>query len=137
VELFEAIRRDKRLDESVSVRGLADRYGVHRRTVRQFALASAVPPEGKVPERAAPRLNPVRPLIDAMLREDLDAPRKQRHTARRVLTRLVDEHGHTEVTYSTVRDYVRVRRPEIWAEAGRSLERAYVPQCHEPGAEAK
>jgi hypothetical protein len=29
--------------------------------------------------------------MEAMLRSDLDAPRKQRHTARRVLARLVDE----------------------------------------------
>ena len=136
VELFEAIRRDRRLDESLSVRGLADRYGVHRRTVRQ-ALASALPPQRKTPQRPAPRLDPVKALIDAMLREDLDAPRKQRHTARRVHARLVEEHGHGEVTYSTVRDYVRVRRPEIWAEAGRALEQAFVPQCHEPGAEAE
>ena len=135
VELFEAIRRDKRLDESLSIRGLADRYGVHRRTVRQ-ALASAVPPQRKVPARPAPRLDPVKGLIDAMLREDLDAPRKQRHTARRVHARLIDEH-QVEVTYSTVRDYVRVRRPQIWAEAGRTLEQVFVPQSHEPGGEAE
>ncbi|HTW03723.1 MAG TPA: hypothetical protein VMF87_25715 [Streptosporangiaceae bacterium] len=41
-----------------------------------------------------------------MLREDLEAPKKQRHTARRVLARLVDEHGVTAISYSTVRDYV-------------------------------
>ena len=136
VELFEAIRRDRRWDESLSVRGLADRYGVHRRTVRQ-ALAAAVPPERKAPVRVVPRLDPARPLIDAMLRGDLEAPRKQRHTARRVHARLVDEHGLGEITYSTVRDYVRVRRPQIWAEAGRSAEQVFVPQTHEPGAEAE
>jgi DNA-directed RNA polymerase specialized sigma24 family protein len=46
VELFEKIRRDRRLDE-LSIRELADRHGVHRRTVRQ-ALAAAVPPPRRV-----------------------------------------------------------------------------------------
>jgi transposase len=135
VELFEAIRRDHRR-EGLSIRGLADRYRVHRRAVRQ-ALGSPEPPARKVAVRAAPRLDPAKPLIDGMLREDLDAPRKQRHTARRVLARLVDEHGMGEITYSTVRDYVRVRRPEIWAQAGRSWGEVFVPQTHEPGAEAE
>ena len=135
VELFEAIRRDARVEE-LSIRGLSDRYGVHRRTVRQ-ALASAEPPARKVPVRSAPRLDPAKELIDAMLREDLTAPKKQRHTARKVLSRLIDEHGLTEITYSTVRDYVRDRRPEIWAEAGRSPDEAYVVQVHEPGAQGE
>jgi len=39
-----------------------------------------------------------------MLAEDLTAPRKQRHTARRVLARLVEEHQLTDLTYSAVRD---------------------------------
>jgi hypothetical protein len=41
----------------------------------------------------APRLEPFKAAIDAMLRSDLDAPKKQCHTARRVLARLVGEHG--------------------------------------------
>jgi hypothetical protein len=55
VELFEAIRRDARV-EGLSIRALADRYRVHRRTVRQ-ALESPVPPERKTPARAAPKLD--------------------------------------------------------------------------------
>ncbi len=135
VELFEAIRRDHRRDE-LSIRALADRHGVHRRTVRQ-ALENAVPPERKPPVRAAPKLDPAKALIDAMLIVDLTAPRKQRHTARRILARLVEEHQMTDLTYSAVRDYVAKRRPEILAVAGKAVEEAYVPQTHEPAAEAE
>lgn len=42
VELYERIRKDNR-DDGLSIRALADRYHVHRRTVRE-ALASATPP---------------------------------------------------------------------------------------------
>ncbi len=131
VELYEAIRRDAPR-EDLGIRELAARHGVHRRTVRQ-ALASPTPPPRSFP---APRLDAAKRLIDAMLRVDLDAPRKQRHTARRVLARLVDEH-QLEVSYSSVRDYVARRRPEIAAEAGRAIEAGFVPQTHLPGAEAE
>ena len=135
VELFADIRRDARI-EGCSIRELADRYHVHRRTVRQ-ALASAVPPPRKTPERTSPRLAAFQAAIDAMLRADLDAPRKQRHTARRVLARLVDEHEAVGLSYSTVRDYVARRRPQIAAEAGKPLETGFVPQTHPPAAEAE
>ena len=135
VELFEAIRRGHRR-EDLSIRQLAARHGVHRRTVR-LALASAEPPPRRVSQRAAPKLDRVAPLVDAMLREDLTAPRKQQHTARRVLARLVDEHSVTDVSYWTVRDYVAKRRPQIAAEAGRVLEQVFVPQSHGPGDEGE
>jgi len=133
--VFEAIRRGRRDDPDVSIRELATRHGVHRRTVRQ-ALASAQPPARRVPLRVAPVLDPVKPLIDAMLREDLTAPRKQRHTALRVRVRLLEEH-QLVVAYSTVRDYVRGARPRIAAEAGKALAEVFVPQTHTAGAEAE
>ena len=135
MEQFAAIRRDHRV-EGLSIRALADRHRVHRRTVRQ-ALESAVPPARKTPRRVAPRLEPFRAAVDDMLRSDLDAPKKQRHTVRRVLARLVDEHGAAGLSYSTVRDHVRKRRPQIAAEAGKALEVGFVPQTHSPAAEAE
>ena len=68
VELYEAIRREARRAE-LSIRALAERHGVHRRTVRA-ALASAVRAPRKVPVRVAPELEAAKPLIDAMLVED-------------------------------------------------------------------
>ena len=73
-----------------------------------------------------------------MLREDLAAPRKQRHTARRVFERLADEHG-AQVSYSYVAKYVGRRRAEIAAEDRDGAEglAGFVPQAREPGAEAE
>ena len=42
-----------------------------------------------------------------------------------------------DLSYSTVRDYVAKRRPEIAAEAGRPLESGCVPQTHPPAAEGE
>ena len=134
VELFAAIRRDARVEE-YSIRELARRHGVHRRTVRQ-ALASADPPPRKTPTRVAPKLGSFVEVVDAMLVADLDAPRKQRHTARRVHARLLDEHD-AQVSYSTVRDYVRRRRPEIAVEHGKVAAVAMIPQDHAPAVEAE
>jgi hypothetical protein len=78
VEQFAAIRRDHRVEGS-SIRALAEKHRVHRRTVRR-ALESAVPPPRKTAPRVAPRLEPFKAAIDEMLRSDLDAPKKQRHS---------------------------------------------------------
>lgn len=111
VELFAQIRRDARV-EGLSIRELARRHGVGRPTVRQ-ALEHAEPPARKPRVRTAPRLDAFKPAIDDMLRQDLDAPKKQRHTARRIFARLADEHHATDLSYSTVRNYVRRRRSDI------------------------
>ena len=131
VELFEQIRRDRDCD-GLSLRALAAKHHVHRRTVKQ-ALESAVPPARRRPEgRPAPRLGAYRELIDEWLIADLVAPRKQRHTARRMWRRLVDEHGAV-VAEATVREHVRKRRREL----GLTVGEVFVPQVHAPGRTAE
>ena len=131
VEQFEQIRRD-RDREGLSIRALAERHGVHRRAVRQ-ALASAVPPPKRAPvSRPAPRLGPYRAIVDEWLLADRVAPRKQRHTAKRIWSRLVDEHG-ADVAQTTVRDYVRARKRQLGWPVGD----VFVPQVHAPGMEAE
>lgn len=130
--MFEQIRWARERELPVpSIRVLADRHGVHRRTVRQ-ALEDAVPPPRKRPEgREAPKLGEHHALIDGWLEADKSAPRKQRHTARRIWQRLRDEHG-VDVGEATVRDYVRRRKREM------GLSRAgFVPQSHLPARTAE
>jgi transposase len=131
VELFEEIRRDRRLNQ-LSIRELAERHGVHRRAVRQ-ALVSAVPPPRKAyPPRRRPAIDPWATVIDAWLMADRDAPRKQRHTARRVWQRLVAEHQAT-LSEVTVSRHVARRRVEL----GLVQHEVSVPQSHLAGAEAE
>jgi transposase len=130
VELYEQIRRVHER-EGLSIRALERRFKTHRRSVRE-ALASAVPPERKVPDRVAPVLDPWKATIEEWLAADAAAPKKQRHTARRVWQRLVDERG-AEIGESTVRRYVTEvrRRREL------PLVEIAVPQTHELGEEAE
>ena len=130
MELFAKIRRDRRI-EGLGTRRLAERYGVGRDTVR-LALKNAEPPARKVPARESPRLGPFKTAIDEMLRADLTAPRKQRHTATRIWNRLIDEHG-SDVSYPAVRDYVRARRREILEDAGDFVRDGDGPAAASPG----
>jgi transposase len=131
VELFEQVRRDREF-EGLSIHALARRHRVHRRTVRQ-ALESPLPPARTRPRgRPAPKLGEWRGLIDSWLEADRQAPRKQRHTAKRIHERLRDEHG-VEVSERQVRRYVRERRRAL----GELVDEVFVPLCSQPGAEAE
>ncbi len=133
-ELIAAIRRDVRA--GMSNRAIQRKYGVGYRAVVQ-ASVSPWPVERKEYSARGSKLEPFEPVIDAILRADLDAPRKQRHSAIRIYQRLIDEHALTGVSYSVVQRYIQDRRPQILAESGRGPAKIFIPQTHHPGEEAE
>ena len=131
VELFEQIRKDRRI-ERLSIRELAERHSVHRRTVRQALASPLPPPRNQYPARPRRAMEPYVEIVDGWLLADREIPRKQRHTARRIWQRLVAEHG-ASCSEVTVSRYVARRRIEL----GLKNIEVFVPQSHEPGAEAE
>ena len=131
VELFEQIRRDYEFGVG-TIRGVAGRFGVHRRMVRQ-ALKDAMPPERKQIGRRKPKLEPAQGFIDQIIEGDRKAPRKQRHTARRIFLRIAEELPGCEVSEVTVRHYVRKRKQEL----GLGSRSTCVPQSYDWGQEAQ
>ena len=131
MELFAEIRREYQFGVG-TIKGVSRKLGVHRRVVRQ-ALTDAVPPARPYPARAKPTLDPVQALIDQILEADRTAPRKQRHTARRIHDRLQRERPDAPVAASTVRAYVRG-----WKRAqGLTGRTVCVPQTYAWGQEAQ
>lgn len=130
VELFERIRQERIL-HGKSIRQIAAELHVHRRAVRQ-AIKDATPPKRRPPERLPTVLTTsLRQVIDTWLLADQDAPRKQRHTARRIFHRLANEHDF-QGGETTVRRYVRLRRRELFVPKD-----TFVPRDHLPGHEAE
>src|ERR1700735_471426 len=109
VELYAAIRRDARA--GMSGRAIEKKYRVGRRTIVK-ALASAWPEPRKGMTPRGSKLDAFKPAIDEILKADLDAPRKQRHTITRIYRRLMDEHQMADVSYPVVRAYVAERQPQ-------------------------
>lgn len=131
VELFEAIRREYEFGVG-TIQGVARTLGIHRRLVRE-ALASATPAARKRPVRARPAIEPLVTFIDEILQADRKAPRKQRHTAHRIYTRIRQERPACLVAEGTIRRYVRERK----AALGLLARETFVPQSYDWGVEAQ
>ena len=132
VEEIEAIRRAY-YREHRSVRAIAREQQHGRRVVREAIAGTSPGPRRYRLTRPKRRwvLDPVTPLIDAWLEADRGAPRKQRHTAKRVYDRLVAEHRFAG-SERRVREYVTE-----WRRAHRSEAAGFVPLAYAPGAEAQ
>jgi len=131
VELFEQIRREYTHGVG-TIKGVAQKFGVHRRMVRE-AIGSAVPKPRKEAKRERAKMAPLIPWIEEVLVSDQKAPRKQRHTAHRIWCRLKAECPEVDVAESTVRQYVRQRKIELGLGQGE----VFIPQTYQWGQEGQ
>ena len=123
VEIYAAVRNFVLVKRN-SQREAARVFGVSRDTVAKMCAYSAPPGYRRSKPPVRPKLDPFVAIIDAILKADRQAPRKQRHTAKRIFERLRDEHGFTG-GITIVTDYVR--------EARHRTAEKFVPLSHPPG----
>src|SRR5690348_5442664 len=123
VETYQRLRRACHVD-GMSIREAAKQFGLHRNTVKK-ALQFSLPPgyQRSRPIRR-PKLEGYTGLIDAILADDKERPKKQHHTAKRIHERLRDEYGFMG-GYTIVKDYVQ-------QQTQRSRE-MFVPLLHPAG----
>ena len=94
VELYAQVRRSVFI-EGLSEREAAKRFGLARGTVRKM-LRYATPPGYRRRQPAQrPKLDPFTGIVDQILIDDQERPKKQRHTAKRIFDRLRDEYDFT------------------------------------------
>ena len=106
---------------------IARELGVSRNTVAKYADMEDMSPAPPLPaERARPSLAGHEEWIDSALAAELGAPRKQRHTAKRIYDRLVAERGYSG-SYSSVCRHVAEWRAGRAAAGGGFLELEWAP----------
>ena len=123
MEHWSEIRR-RVLTGELSKRQACEQYQIHWKTLVKILMHEEPPGYRRLQPARRPTIEPALPVIRQILDEDTKAPRKQRHTAKRIWQRLRDEHGFTG-GYTVVKDAVRemvVGRKEV-----------FLPLEHRPG----
>jgi len=123
MQLWTEIRR-RVLAEGLSKRQACREYDLHWHTLTKILGHTEPPGYRQARPRVKRKLEPFLPVIHEILKQDQQAPRKQRHTAQRIFDRLRAEHGY-DGGYTMVKDAVRAWRNQH-AEV-------YMPLIHSPG----
>lgn len=119
--------------EGCSLREIMRRSGYHYETVKKYLDMEDFNDPPKPPKELPSLLDSLKPVIDKWLEDDLKAPRKQRHTAKRVYDRLQEEYPEQlEVKLRTVQYYVSMKKKELYTEKSKG----YLPLDH-PAGEAQ
>ena len=108
--------RDLFYNQGLNMAEIAEKLGCDWRTVKKYVDREDFSPPTPIPEsevKHESKLDPFKPLIDQWLSDDKKAPRKQRHTAKRVFSRLREEASGFECSYRLVADYVSGKKKSL------------------------
>lgn len=123
MEIWKEVRREV-LTGQLSQRAACRKYGLGWHTLKKI-LAHEAPPGYRLSQpRKKRKLEPFLPVIQQILEDDRQAPKKQRHTAHRIFERLREEHGYTGGE-TVVKDAVRA-----WKQGHQEV---FLPLSHPPG----
>jgi transposase len=123
MENWTEIRR-RVLVDGQSKRSVCREFDIHWDTLQKILGHPQPPGYRHSGPRLRPKLEPFLPVIHQILRDDTKAPRKQRHTAKRIFERLRDEYGY-EGKLTIVKEAVAAYR--------RSHAEVFVPLAHRAG----
>jgi transposase len=122
MEKWAEIRR-RVLNGEMSKRAACAEYEIHWDTLDKI-LTHSEPPGYRRTKPRESKLESFLPVIEEILKSDREVHRKQRHTAKRIFERLVDEHGY-EGGETIVKDAVR-----SFKQKHREV---FLPLSHPPG----
>jgi transposase len=123
MENWAEIRR-RVLVDGLSKRAACRQYDLHWDMLTKVLEHPEPPGYRRIAPRPRPKLDPFLGVIHQILEDDKKAPRKQRHTARRIFERLRDEHAYT--------GGLTIVKEAVAAWRTRSAE-VFVPLAHPPG----
>ena len=123
MEVWTEIRR-RVLTKELSRREACVKYRVGWHTLEKILAYDEPPGYRQTKPRAKPKIAEFLPIIHEILVADRQAPKKQRHTARRIWQRLCAEHGFLGGE-TIVKDAVRA-----WKQSHKEV---FLPLSHPPG----
>ena len=123
MEMWRDIRR-RILVEGEGKRQICREYGIHFKTLQKILEHPEPPGYRQSKPREKRKIGPYLSFIEETLAEDKKAPRKQRHTAKRLYDRLVSEHGY-KGGYTMVKEIVRAYKLRT--------QEVYIPLSHPRG----
>jgi transposase len=123
VDLYSRVCRACHVD-GMSKSAAARLFRINRKTVAKILKHSVPPSYRRAIPPVRPKLDPFIPVINQILEDDNRVIKKQRHTAKRIHSRLRDEHDFAS-GITIVTDYVR--------EKQRRTREVFVPLVHAPG----